>query len=105
MNADGSGITRLTHDSDPNDMPDWSPDGSKIAYHRYEPLGTGAVYIMASDGTGATRMTNGGGAPAWSPDGKFIAYSGVFLLIMKVDDRGTHVLTSNVGYEPAWSPR
>jgi UDP-glucose 4-epimerase len=33
MNADGSGQTQLTFDPQPKDqVPDWSPDGSKIAY-------------------------------------------------------------------------
>src|SRR6266545_4596259 len=32
MNADGSGQTRLTHVNDFDVSPDWSPDGSKIAF-------------------------------------------------------------------------
>lgn len=105
MNADGSGITRLTFDPEHNDMPDWSPDGVMIAYHRYEPLGTGAVYVMSSNGAGQKRLTSGGGAPAWSPDARFIVYSGTFLYMMKADGTGAHKLTDVEAYEPAWSPR
>lgn len=36
MNLDGSGETRLTHDPDKDQYPDWSPDGSKIVWCRYE---------------------------------------------------------------------
>src|SRR6185437_15752783 len=33
MNADGTNQTQLTFDAQPKDqVPDWSPDGSKIAY-------------------------------------------------------------------------
>lgn len=105
MNADGSGITRLTFDPNPNGMPDWSPDGSLIAYDRYEPQGTGAVYVMAANGAGEKRLTNGGGAPAWSPDGKFIVYSAGSLYVIKADGTGVHQLSSVSAYEPAWSPR
>jgi len=105
MNADGSGVDRLTFDPDPNDLPDWSPDGSLIAYQRYEPTGTGAVYIMSSGGAGAKRMTNGGGGPSWSPDGKFIVYSASNLYIMKADGTGVSRVSYLQAFEPAWSPR
>ena len=33
MNADGSGLARLTNNSATDLMPSWSPDGQKIAFH------------------------------------------------------------------------
>lgn len=105
MNADGSGITRLTFDPESNGLPRWSPDGSLIAYDRIEPQGTGAVYVMAANGAGEKRLTNGGGAPAWSPDGKFIVYSDGSLYVIHADGTGKRQLSAVPAYEPAWSPR
>jgi Tol biopolymer transport system component len=48
----------------------WSPDGSQIAYARFnkdvltEPP---EIWIMNADGTGATRLITGGFSPQWIP--------------------------------------
>jgi hypothetical protein len=109
MNADGSGITRLTDTPGTNpepgagsDRPAWSPDGSKILYQKSAP--DPGVYVINSDGSGATVVTIGGGAPFWSPDGQRIVYSARFLYVMNAD--GSQIVNLNIeGYEPAWSPR
>jgi Tol biopolymer transport system component len=52
--------------------PDWSPDGSKIAYYNYD---DDAVHVMNADGTGDTPLSNGNDddqSPAWSADGSKI---------------------------------
>jgi hypothetical protein len=54
MNADGSGQTRLTNNSG-GDSPDWSPDGTKIAFSS---RGDREIYVMNADGSGQTRLTN-----------------------------------------------
>ena len=58
MNADGTGVTRLTSTSGYDEQPDWSPDGSKIAFASYR---SGSdflnIYVMNADGTGQTRLT------------------------------------------------
>jgi tol-pal system beta propeller repeat protein TolB len=82
VNADGSGLTKLTRDgSYTKHHPDWSPDGSKIVFARYE-RGTDVPYdiiVMNSDGTGKKNITNSPAIsevhPAWSPDGRQIVYS------------------------------
>ena len=49
MNADGSGITRLTHNNDASiRRPAWSPDGERIAFSRRD--GNGDIYVMNVDG-------------------------------------------------------
>ena len=69
MNADGSGLTRLTDNPADDSEPAWSPDGSRIAFSsdRDDP---GDIYVMNADGTGQTRLTDNPAddhAPAWSP--------------------------------------
>jgi PKD repeat protein len=79
MNADGSEQTRLTN----NDLyvldqsPDWSPDGTKIAFDSSRESGRDIYVMNAADGSDVTRLTSGGGAddlPSWSPDGTKIAF-------------------------------
>jgi TolB protein len=53
-------------------LPDWSPDGSKIA-----PPGFGRIFVMNADGSNPTQLTFGPGddfGAAWSPDGSQIAF-------------------------------
>src|SRR5688572_11733896 len=55
MRADGSGVTQLTEDGR-NREPAWSPDGRLIAFAS-DRTGSRDVFVMASDGTGETRLT------------------------------------------------
>ncbi len=66
MNADGTGLTRLTNSAnDPatpfNDSPDlnpsWSPDGTKIVFDSQR-SGDPEIYTMNADGSGVRRLTN-----------------------------------------------
>ncbi len=75
MNYDGSDVTRLTNNSSEDMSPDWSPDGTKIAF-KSNRTGEYEIYVMNADGTGqiqVTTMTNCD-SPQWSPDGKRIAF-------------------------------
>jgi Tol biopolymer transport system component len=54
INADGTGLTRLTSNSD--NMPAWSPDGTKIVFDKGGE-GSATLYLMNSDGTGQTQLT------------------------------------------------
>ncbi|MBI4522126.1 MAG: PD40 domain-containing protein [Gemmatimonadetes bacterium] len=54
VNADGTGVTRLTTHPGRDVSPSWSPDGKWIAYHRDDGTGTSPdLYIIAADGSGA----------------------------------------------------
>src|SRR5918998_3027530 len=75
MNADGSGVGRLTDNASWDTRPAWSPDGTRIAFMRRGAAGWD-IWVMNSDGSNQRRLTStpeggrqGDSDPAWSPDG------------------------------------
>jgi Tol biopolymer transport system component len=79
MDADGSDTRQLTHgESGRPRGPDWSPDGSMIAYERATTDHSQIFVVRVSDG-GSTQVTTeprGAVDPAgWAPDGGSIVYS------------------------------
>jgi Tol biopolymer transport system component len=116
MNADGSGVMRLTSGVEADSRPAWSPDGRKIAFARAGDSSTCGIYVMNADGSGLTRLTTACGdrTPTWSPDGARIAFSkwtlealGTGLYVMNADGSGVARLTVAEGLldeYPAWSP-
>lgn len=79
VKADGTGLLQLPRTKQvTDDDPDWSPNGSRIAFTRC-PLKNGKCYVYAvrPDGTGLHRLgpaTDDRTFPSWSPDGRHIAY-------------------------------
>jgi TolB protein len=80
INADGSGLRRLTRNAVPDGHAAWSPDGRKIAYLSWR-HGTGAdVFVMNADGSDQRSLTRKPGNevdPAWSPDSRAIVFTAV----------------------------
>ncbi|HEX3183269.1 MAG TPA: hypothetical protein VHQ94_00660, partial [Pyrinomonadaceae bacterium] len=82
VNVDGTGLTRLTNDNFEDIHPQWSPDGTKIAFLSRRGDTNHDVYTMNTDGSNIQRLTffgapgasNGTGPPRWSPDGTRIAF-------------------------------
>ena len=73
MTHQGSDIRFLTANAQ-NSHPEYSPDGSRIAYER-KGAGLPEVWVMNADGSDQRRMTTRGGAsPSWSPDGRRIVF-------------------------------
>jgi Tol biopolymer transport system component len=53
--------------------PAFSPDGRRIAFHRFG--GSGAIFVASVTGEAARRLTDLGVHPAWSPDSRQIAFT------------------------------
>jgi TolB protein len=111
VNADGSGLVRLTDDPTAEFDPSWSPDGHQIAYRRQDEQ-SGQIYVMNADGSHQRNLTRRRGldySPAWSPDGRSIAFGSVragtaTIWVMRPDGSGRRRLSRVYGEYPAWSP-
>ena len=110
MNADGSGVVRLTNNSADDWYPSWSPDGRRIAFHSdRDGDGNWEIYAMNADGSGVVRLTNnsadGWYPSSWSPDGRRIAFASLdAIYTMNADGSDLARLTNNSAYAPSWSP-
>ena len=75
----GGDVRRLTRSPNTlSELPDWSPDGQRIAFFTERLKGNQPVQIqvMNADGSGVTELTRGPGFhgfPAWSPDAASLA--------------------------------
>ncbi len=114
IDADGSGLTRLTTSPAPDTEPAWSPDGTKIAFASRRGGLDLDIFVMNADGSDAKRLTTARGddtAPAWSPDGTRIAFQSARdgnpeIYVMNADGTAQTRLTSHPRLDtgPAWSP-
>ncbi len=73
MNADGSGLQRLTNGIDPV----WSPDGQRIAFARWGPPDGIYILDLVTGQEQRVAQSEGVRGPAWSPDGGRLAFSRV----------------------------
>jgi Tol biopolymer transport system component len=143
MNADGTGaapLTKLTAVGADSDVPSWTPDGSKVVFQSGRALdasdavnthGTGNVWLINADGSGATALTKvtnsvfaSAGSAKSSPDGKKIVFtsgraldgsdalntnSTVNIWVVNADGSGVSPLTKLTAAgasssSPIWSP-
>jgi Tol biopolymer transport system component len=113
INADGTGLTRLTSDPGNDFDPSWSPDGSQIAF-RSERDGNNEIYVMDADGSGQRNVSQYPGddwGPAWAPDGSRIAFNSnrqgpdLHLFVVRPDGSDIERIGGDIWVEyPAWSP-
>jgi Tol biopolymer transport system component len=135
--SDGGGLLRLTKNpfglttccplrSADIAVAGYSPDGSQVAFTRFNQHGQSAIFIVNTDGTGAHQVTpwgSGASGGNWSRDGKWIVFGlrdfsyphgQLFdrgrLFLVRPDGTGLHKIdidTNGSWYfakEPTWSP-
>jgi len=118
VNADGTGLRRLTSDPATDQYPQWSPDGQTIVYDNAgtdertsDPQfsSTADIWRVPADGSEPpTQLTTGGSddnAPSFSPDERSIAYfhKGE-LWLMAPNGSHQRMLVKRGGFTPRWSP-
>jgi formylglycine-generating enzyme required for sulfatase activity len=104
---------RLTSQVAGNRFPDWSPDGSQIAFSSMRD-GNSEIYVMDADGSNQQRLTFNDAEdwdPAWSPDGTQIAFrsrrdGNWEIYAMNADGSNQRRLTNTSAddHYPAWWP-
>ena len=111
MDGDGGSRENLSNHPVDDEDPDWSPDGTKIAF--VSPRNGGGeyqIYVMDADGKNQIRLTDGPGAkrePDWSPDGQKIAFVSWRderneIYVIGADGQGLERVTHDLA--PKWSP-
>jgi Tol biopolymer transport system component len=108
VNADGTGLRRLTRARAADGDPDWSagPGGGRIAFTRNR-AGREDIYTIRPDGTDLARVTKRGGSrPNWSPDGTRLAFERRGSIhVIGAGGRGLRRVTHRSGDgQAAWSP-
>ncbi len=118
INPDGTGERRLTYSGNGknSNIPQWSPDGTLIAFasNREDDDGRSSIYVMDGDGADVRRLTPVGSRdyfPHWSPDGTRIAFMSSRdgdeeVYVMSPDGSGQQQLTDNDVLDAvfSWSP-
>jgi len=127
--ADGSGVTQLTHRTRPTSSEDhnatWSPDGRRIAFERInttaKPVHASAIFVMTASGRDVRRLTSyslDASDPKWSRDGTRILFNSydepaagqdANVYTIRSDGSGLTQLTKYTGgtlqaYVDDWSP-
>jgi Tol biopolymer transport system component len=116
MAADGGHVRRVT--DGPDFFPEWSPDGTRIAFVRGgyaeitddDPSPAYAnrnVWVVNSDGSGLRQVTDGRwhGSADWSPDGqRLVSDSDAGVVELGVDGSDRRVLLEGDYGGQSWSP-
>jgi Tol biopolymer transport system component len=82
VKPDGTESQRIPYGPGNRWHPDWSPDGTALAYDYGLPEGTGQIGVLRIDGSDERALMHcvdeclGHGGPAWSPDGSSIGFDG-----------------------------
>ena len=122
VNSDGTGLARLTtpRGNAEDHAPDWSPDGTAIAFVREDAKHGYHLFVMKPDGTSTRELAKAleyPDEPAWSPNGAMLAFAGTDyegagydnpdVFVVNRDGSGLRNLTHSRVFpdsRPRWSP-
>jgi TolB protein len=109
VDPDGSSLRRVTsNDGGGAYQPDWSPDGSRIAYASDE-TGRSEIWIVRADGSNPRRLTDVGRDhsafwPSFSANGRSVLYTDCAfadcdggISAIRIDGTHQHAITPNAG--------
>ena len=118
LDRDGRQVN-LSNTPEEETNPDWSPDGTKIAFSSNR-SGDYNIYVANADDSDVVRLTAaaaGDLSPRWSPDGRRIAFSrggslmamdsdgnNVRLILAAKSERTASTLCETGGFVGGWSP-
>lgn len=115
MNADGTGVKRLTTNALIDANPSWSPDGTRVVFERCCENGTSDLFTIDVTTRAEVGVTASASSqefdPSWSPDGIRIAYvafevgqSNIDIWVVNADGSSPLRLTQQVGPDlsPDW---
>ena len=109
---DGGGLRRLTFTRGDDGvlgddgMPDFSPDGKRIAFTSNR-LQQAEIYVMDASGSGQRRLTRRPGddfGPRFSPSGRELAFTALPGTIYLVAVDGARLRRHTAGTDPDWMP-
>ena len=114
MDSVGGNKERLTHNPANDTDPDWSPDGTKIAFASAQRNGKRQIYVMNADGSHLKKLTDSrdNSNPDWSPDGGKIVFTVHpdwindwvnHIAVMDADGKNRERLEDHAS-QPSWSP-
>jgi TolB protein len=116
ISIDGGDPQQLTTDPADDYAPNWSPNGSEIAFYSLR-TGNRDVFVMNENGQGTQQLTTDPGQdrnPTWSPDGDTIVFASDRtgrneLFLITRPDRSSpwgdpQPVTSDGAFWPRWSP-
>ena len=115
MNADGTGVKRLTTNALIDANPSWSPDGTRVVFERCCESGTSDLFTIDVTTRAEVSVTASASTqefdPSWSPDGTRIAYDAfevgqgnIDIWVVNADGSSPLRLTQQVGPDlsPDW---
>jgi Tol biopolymer transport system component len=111
IKPNGLGIRQLTKVRGTAETPDWSPDGTRIAFQAED--GPEGLWIVNADGSHLHQVAASGAQPAFTPDGMHLVYycddctggQGIFLVKADGSDApGMRLTTSPSGYDGDVNP-